>query len=69
MEMEFEGDTYPVPGNYNTYLKTMYGDYMKLPPKVKRYVKHDIIAMSTTENYAPDELWLKKYYKKYGRKA
>ncbi len=69
VEMEFEGDTYPVPGNYNTYLKTMYGDYMKLPPKDKRYVKHDIIAMSTTKNYAPDELWLKKYYKKYGRKA
>ena len=67
VDMEFEGEMYPIPGNYDTYLTTMYGDYMTLPPKEKRYVKHDIVEMSTTHNYAEDDKWLKKYYRKYGR--
>lgn len=68
VDMEFEGEMYPVPGNYDTYLTTMYGDYMTLPPKDKRYVKHNVIEMSTTHNYAKDDKWLKKFYKKYGKK-
>lgn len=67
VDMEFEGEKYPIPGNYNVYLTTMYGDYMTLPPIEKRYVKHDIVEMSNTHNYEQDDIWLKKYYRKYGR--
>lgn len=27
----------PIPGNYDTYLKTHYGDYMRLPPEEQRF--------------------------------
>lgn len=30
-EMSFENYSFPVPGNYDTYLTKIYGDYMRLP--------------------------------------
>ena len=33
---EFEAKTFPIPKGYDTYLKALYGDYMKLPPENKR---------------------------------
>lgn len=33
----FEGTEAPIPGNYDVYLKTHYGDYMELPPEDQRY--------------------------------
>lgn len=30
-KLRFENREYPVPGNYNSYLKRLYGNYMKLP--------------------------------------
>ncbi len=35
--VEFEGHTYPAPGCYDAYLTGIYGNYMELPPKEKRY--------------------------------
>ena len=34
--ISFEGKKYNCPNNVDEYLKTIYGDYMKLPPKEKR---------------------------------
>ena len=34
--LKFEDDSFPAPGDYKTYLKTTYGDYMTPPPPEKR---------------------------------
>lgn len=36
----FEGADYPIPAEYDTILRTMYGDYMALPPEDKRLPSH-----------------------------
>lgn len=37
---EFEGKQYRIPQEYDSYLKLIYGDYMKLPPIEKRISHH-----------------------------
>ena len=37
-ELEFEGYKFPVPNKYDEYLKSIFGDYMKLPPIDKRKI-------------------------------
>lgn len=51
MDVEFEGKLYQVFCNYDEFLKTMYGDYMQLPPENQRihhefdvYWKKDIVV-------------------------
>ena len=38
--LKFEGLSFPVPWNYDNYLKNIYGDYMKLPDlnKIKKHI-------------------------------
>ncbi len=38
--MEFEGQLFPIPQQYDLYLTKMYGDYMKLPPEKDRKPAH-----------------------------
>ena len=38
-ELEFEGDLFSVPKNYDLFLREQYGDYMQLPPEEKRIGK------------------------------
>ena len=42
--LDFEDGRYPVPSGYDKYLKGLYGDYMKLPPKEKQITHHHIKA-------------------------
>lgn len=41
---EFEGKQYRVPIGYDEYLRSIYGDYMQLPPEEKRHSPHVSIA-------------------------
>lgn len=41
----FNGQMFPVPTQYDVYLKTIYGNYMELPPVEKRVSHHSFIAM------------------------
>ncbi len=40
IEAEFEGNSYSIPIGYDDYLRTVYGDYMELPPVEKRKTHH-----------------------------
>ena len=40
----FENIIFSVIKNYDVYLKTMYGDYMELPPEKERTLPHDYKA-------------------------
>lgn len=44
MDIEFEGKPYPIPENYDVYLSSLYGEYMKLPPEEMRISHHDMVA-------------------------
>lgn len=43
-EVEFEKEIFMAPIGYETYLKNLYGDYMKLPPKSKQHPEHNASA-------------------------
>lgn len=43
-EYEFNGEKFTSMKNYDAYLSSMYGDYMKLPPKDKQITHHHYIA-------------------------
>lgn len=45
-ELEFEGERYCVPFNWDTYLKNMYGNYMELPPVEVRETKPPRYSLS-----------------------
>lgn len=41
--LEFEGHQFMAPAKWEVILKSLYGDYMKLPPEEKRNSGHDVI--------------------------
>ena len=38
--LTFEGESFPVPNNYDAYLTSFYGDYMQLPSEAERLAIH-----------------------------
>jgi len=44
MDANFEGNIVKIMQGYDDYLKTVYGDYMKLPPKEKQVTHHSFKA-------------------------
>lgn len=47
----FEGHELPIPVGYDGYLRTAFGDYMKLPPKEARRPHHDAIVLDPSHSY------------------
>ena len=45
IEVKFEDTMFLVPEKYDLYLKTVYGDYMQLPPVEKRGNWHQIVEV------------------------
>lgn len=43
--VEFENDMYCAPREYDAFLRSVYGDYMKLPPKEKQVNKHTLAEL------------------------
>lgn len=48
---EFESGMICVPQYTHEYLKNVYGDYMKLPPKEKQVTHHDYVYINLNEPY------------------
>ena len=46
-DLSFEDTTFKCPINYDLFLKSIYGDYMKLPPVEERENRHRIISIKT----------------------
>lgn len=44
VDTEFEGKQYKIPVGYDEWLRSVYGDYMQLPPVEKRVSHHSFVA-------------------------
>ena len=44
IDVSFEGEMYPAPGGYNTYLRSLYGEYENDPPIEKQKTHHSFEA-------------------------
>lgn len=44
VDIEFEGEMFPAPKDYDTYLTCLYGDYLPEPPKEKQKTHHTFKA-------------------------
>jgi len=50
-DLMFEDGSYPVTKTYDKLLKTIYGDYMTLPPPEERVVKQHAVLVDTENSY------------------
>ncbi|MDR3052846.1 MAG: LicD family protein [Coriobacteriales bacterium] len=50
-EVEFEGQTAPVPVGAETYLSIAFGDFMQLPPSEKRVSHHEVAFLDLATPY------------------
>ena len=49
--VDFEGELMPIPNGYDDYLRTAFGDYMKLPPKQEQVAHHDVMFCDLSNGY------------------
>lgn len=47
---QFEDTTFPIPDNYDKYLKKAYGNYMELPPVEQRSIGHSLSEVYLEKN-------------------
>ena len=59
VRVPFEDTTICVPTDYDKYLKTVYGDYMQLPPEDKRTTLHNTVKIDLQTPYTE---YKGKYY-------
>lgn len=56
--LDFEDSKMPIPIGYDGYLKTAFGDYMKLPPKEKQVPHHDLLLLDLNNSYIKyEKIW------------
>ena len=51
IEVPFENVEMPIPAGYDAYLRTVFGDYMQLPPEEARVAHHDCIFLDLEKPY------------------
>ena len=49
VDLPFEDTSFACPSGYVSYLESLYGDYMQLPPESERYNRHSIIEVDFGE--------------------
>ncbi len=54
----FEGGTYPISESYDSLLKILYGDYMRLPPPEERAIKQHAVLVDLDNSY---EMYIDRY--------
>lgn len=50
VEWQFEKEYFPIPKDYDIYLRDLYGDYMELPPVEDRY-NHSSVIVDENKSY------------------
>lgn len=53
---EFEDLKLQIPAGYNSYLSTLYGDYMTPPPENKRVSVHNYLFVDLNERLSMQEV-------------
>lgn len=51
IDVEFEGKYYPISAEYDTLLKTLYADYMQIPPPEARKYKQHAVLIDLSKSY------------------